>query len=214
MLSRRFAVCTQHITSKGQFLALPGKDTSLVTQRILLCPGEPNLALVRRQGWAASAGVSQPSARLPKSSPATAKSGSPAGLLTVELSARPATAKSSFPGHDTLGDGRAAAALCRKRGEKRTCEGDEVGLLGLDDPAQEPRGVEVRTQRAAAVGAHVPAARGGAVAEVHVRHLAAAATESEISTHKVISFRDERAGSGQEGWDAGRASERHAPGGS
>lgn len=31
-------VCTQHITSKGQFLlALPVKDTCLVAQRILLC---------------------------------------------------------------------------------------------------------------------------------------------------------------------------------
>jgi hypothetical protein len=62
---------------------------------------------------------------------------------------------------------------CPARGgrKNRTGEGNEVGLLRLDEPAQETRGVEVGAQRAAAIRDHVQATRGGAVAEVHVRHL-------------------------------------------
>lgn len=76
---------------------------------------------------------------------------------------------------------------------RRTGEGYEVGPLRLDEPAQEARGVEVGAARAADLRRHVPAARGGAVAEVHVRHLttkqAGSADEARAARGNRASYR-------------------------
>jgi hypothetical protein len=71
----------------------------------------------------------------------------------------------------------ARRSSCSGASKPRTGEGDEVGPLGLDEPPEEPCGVEVGAERAADLRRHVPAARGGAVAEVHVGHLTMPASE-------------------------------------
>jgi hypothetical protein len=92
----------------------------------------------------------------------------------------------------------ARRSSCSGAGKPRTGEGYEVGPLGLDEPPEEPCGVEVGAERAADLRRHVPAARGGAVAEVHVGHLTMPASERASSV------------SGQGAGKAGRRASKQA----